>query len=184
MHKLTMRDDSRSGRVRALECAVLVAVGLVAFELATRYPSSPEPIRPMSGGVPESSSWRERDWFFWYNAQQLYRRDPEELTKPQFESVKRWCRCLRLVDQYEQKGLNSMTDDECTLVVETLEKRCPNLQEHVTFLPVYQACCRRLSDMETLPLVNAPGHLAGDADAPPADAGVSRPALPQGRRTP
>ena len=184
MDKLKMGEDSRSGRVRALECAVLVAVGLAAFELATLYPSSPEPIRPMSGGVPEGSSWRERDWFFWYNAQQLYRRDPEELTKPQFESVNRWCRCLRLVDQYEQKGLKSMTDDECALVVETLEKRCPNLQEHITFLPVYQACYRRLAATEGLSLVNASTHVARDADVPPAAAPVSSSALPQSRGTP
>jgi hypothetical protein len=138
MDKLTTGDDSRSGRVRAFECAAVVAAGLVVFELAMLYPSPATPAR-------ESISWREKDWFFWYNAHQLYRREPEELTKSQFENVTRWCRCSRLVDQYLEKGLKSLTDDECTLVVETLEKLCPNLQEHVLFLPVYQACCRRLA---------------------------------------
>jgi hypothetical protein len=130
-------------RVRFLECAALIAVGLLAFELATLYPSPP---RPTSGGVRESSSWREKDWFLWYNAQQLYRRDPDELRNSELEAVRQWCRCLAIFGRHEKTGLNSLTRDECELVVETLQKLRPNLQEHDGFRPFYEACRRRLAD--------------------------------------
>ncbi|HWB11452.1 MAG TPA: hypothetical protein VG826_19635 [Pirellulales bacterium] len=100
------------------------------------YPSSTSPAR--------GTSWRDKDWLFWYNAHQLYRRDPDDLTEWQFENVKQWCRCSRLVDQYTNQGLNSLTEDECLLVVETLEKLCPHLEEHKALFPVYEACRRRL----------------------------------------
>lgn len=128
-------DDPRCGRVHFLECAVLIAMALVALGLAWHYPSS----HP-------ATSWREKDWRFWYNAQQLYGRDPDELTESQFENVKKWCRCSRLVDQYHRDGLSGLTDEDCLLVVETLEELCPNLHKHAGLLPVYEACRRRLAD--------------------------------------
>jgi hypothetical protein len=135
MGSVWMAEDPRYGRVRFLECAVLIAVGLLAFELAWHYPS-----------FRHASSWREKDWLTWYHAHQLFRRDPEELAESELEDVRQWCRCLVLVDRYNKTGLNGLTDDECELVVETLEKLCPNLQEHGRFRPVYEACRRRLAD--------------------------------------
>jgi hypothetical protein len=129
--------DSRGGRVRVLECAALVAAGLVAFELATRYPAVPNP---------GYGSWRETDWIVWYHAQQLYRRDPAELSQAELVDVKEWGRCLQLFDRYAKAGIDTLTDDECQQVVATLEKLCPNLDEHFNLLPFYDACCHRPTD--------------------------------------
>ena len=133
--ELSNREDPRFGRVRLLEGAVLIAVGLVAFELAWHYPSSRH-----------ASSWGEKDWLIWHHAHQLFRRDPEELAESELEGVRQWCRCLVLIDRHNKTGPNGLTDDECALVAETLEKLCPNLQEHASLLPVYEACRHRLAD--------------------------------------
>jgi len=122
-----------------LECAALVAAGLVAYELATHYPSSTK----HGAG---HSSWREKDWVVWHHAHQLFQRDPEELSESELEDVKQWCRCLVLVERYGRTGLSSLTNGECELLVETLEKLCPNLDENAGLLPVYKACRRRLAD--------------------------------------
>lgn len=138
MNKLSNGEDLRADRGPLLECAVLVVLGLVAFQLATLYPSSTAP-------QPGYSAWHEKDWFFWYNAHQLYRRDPERLSESEFEDVRQWCQCVRLVERYVDQGPNSLTDDECQRVVETLANLCPNLEEHVYFFPVYEACRRHLA---------------------------------------
>lgn len=128
--------DSRGGRGRVLECAALLAAGLVAFELATHYPSRPN--------APDGS-WREKDWLVWYHAHQLYRRDPAELGKSQLANVEQWCRCLRLFDRYVKTGIDNLTDDECEQAVATLEKLCPNLDQHGHFRPFYDTCRHRLA---------------------------------------
>jgi serine/threonine protein kinase len=129
---LSSSEDPRRGLVRFLECAVLIAVGLVAFELAWQYPSSRH-----------ASSWREKDWRVWYQAHQLFRGDPEELSESELEDVRQWIRCLGLLERYP----NSLTDAECELFIETLDKLSPNLHEYANvYLPVYEACRRRLAD--------------------------------------
>ena len=130
------KSHPRRGRVRFLEYAVLIAVGLVAFELAWHYPSSRH-----------ASSWRENDWPVWHQAHQLFQSDPEELSESELEDVRQWIRCLGLLERYLKTGPNSLTDAECELFVETLEKLSPNLHEYAhNFLPVYEACRRRLAD--------------------------------------
>jgi hypothetical protein len=142
MNELLSGEDPRCGRGRSLECAVLLAVGLVGFQLATHFPSH-------AGPQAEPSAWREKDWFFWYNAHQLFRRDPEQLSASELDDVRHWCECSRLADRCVKQGSDSLTDDERRLVVETLEDLCPNLEEHLYFLPVYQACCRLLVSAES-----------------------------------
>ena len=134
-------EDRRRGRVHFLECAVLIAVGLLAFELAWHYPSSRQ-----------ASSWREEDWPVWHQAHQLFQREPEELCESELEDVGQWIRCLGLLERYLETGSDSLTDAECELFVETLEKLSPNLHEYANrFLPVYEACRRRLADATSGP---------------------------------
>lgn len=129
------REALRCGRVHFLECIVLIAVELVALTLAWHYPS-PRHATP----------WYEKDWRVWFQAHQLFRRDPEELSESELEDVKQWCRCLTLNARYNETGLNGLTDDECVLVVETLEKRCPHPHERAPYLVIYEECRRRLAD--------------------------------------
>ena len=136
MKKRTRSEDPRGGRVRILEWAALMAAGLVAFELAIYYPSKSNL---------ERSSWRDKDWVVWYQAHQLYRRDPAELSKAELADVEQWCRCLQLYAKYLKRGLNSLTDDECRRIV-ALDKLCPSLQEHENLFPFYDACRRRLAE--------------------------------------
>jgi hypothetical protein len=95
---------------------------------------------PVAG---QAASWRERNWKVWYVAHQMYRRDPEELTEPQLDNVQRWCRCDKLCLQCVQAGIESLTDDECQFVAEVLWQLCPNLEEHLNYFPIYEACRQR-----------------------------------------
>ncbi|HJT30945.1 MAG TPA: hypothetical protein VJ783_02680 [Pirellulales bacterium] len=123
------------GQLRFWQRIVLIAIALPGFALAWHYPSSRHDI-----------SWQEKDWRVWFQAQQLFRRDPEELSESELEDVKQWCRCLTLNVRYDKTGVNGLTDDECGLVVDALEKRCPKPHERAPYLPIYKACCRRLAD--------------------------------------
>jgi hypothetical protein len=133
VNKSKVGEDPRRGRVRFLEFAGLVAAGLISFELAARYRSQGE------------NPWREKDWVVWYNAHQLYRRDPEQLSESELNDVEQWCQCLWLVDKHRKMGLESLTDDECKLLLETVDRVCPNIEEHANLLPIYEGCRRRLS---------------------------------------
>lgn len=136
MRKTTYGAGDRSGNT-FLECVGLAAVGLLALKLAFAFPATEK-----AGNA--SSSWRERDWRFWYQAHQLYQREPEELNRAEFENVQRWCRCLLLTAQHEAAGNDSLTGDECQFVEDVLGDLCPNLEKHGGYLPIYEACRRRL----------------------------------------
>jgi hypothetical protein len=124
--------------IRFLECVGVVSAAIVTFQLAAPCPSG-------NTEHGENATWREKDWTFWWNAHQLYRRGPEQLTESQFEDVSEWCCCLRLITQAQAAGLSSLTLDECELVATALEDHCPELEQHVNSFPIYQACRRRLA---------------------------------------
>ena len=140
MHKLARGAGNRSGST-FLECVGLATVGLLAIQLAFLFPAGDK-------RASSSSSWREKDWRFWYQAHQLYHRAPDELSSAEFENVQRWCRCLLLTAQHDDAGNQSLTDEECQFVVDVLGDLCPNLDQHGGYLPIYEACRRRL-DGET-----------------------------------
>ncbi|HJT30760.1 MAG TPA: hypothetical protein VJ783_01750 [Pirellulales bacterium] len=127
----------RSGNIY-LECFGLAVAMLLVLQLAFAYRTSEHP------GNLLADSWYEKDWRMWFQAQQLYRRSPEELSRAEFDNVRRWCDCLTLIAKHETDGIQSLTEDECQFVVDALDDLCPNLSQRSGYLPIYQACRRRL----------------------------------------
>lgn len=139
MHKTREGASDRSGNF-FLECFGLAVALLLVLQLAFAYRASE------CAGNLLTESWREKDWRMWFQAQQLYRRSPEELSRAEFDNVRRWCDCLTLIAKHETNGTQSLTDDECHFVVDALDDLCPKLSQHSGYLPIYQACRRRLND--------------------------------------
>ncbi|HEV3004858.1 MAG TPA: hypothetical protein VGX78_10375 [Pirellulales bacterium] len=79
-----------------------------------------------------------------YEAHQMYDRDPDRLNVKQLANVKHSCRCAQILRKYASCGLDSLSDDECRMLVEYLPKRYPNLDEFPAYIEMLQACRRRL----------------------------------------
>lgn len=139
MHKTREGAGDRSGSV-CLECFGLAVAVLLVLQLAFAYQASDH------AGNLVAESWHEKDWRMSFQAYQLYGRSPEELSRVEFDNVRRWCDCLTLIAKHEMSGTKSLTDDECQFVVDALDDLCPNLSQHGGYLPIYQACRRRLND--------------------------------------
>jgi hypothetical protein len=119
----------------------LVAISLAFFgwRAAISVPSA------LSGGSGASRDHVSPDRYrLWYEAHQIYGRDPEHLTDVQLANVKQWCRCAEIIDKYCADGLDGLSDHECRLAVEALPKRYPNLDEYPAFIDMLEVCRRRL----------------------------------------
>jgi len=120
-----------------LECTALVAIGLLALDFAIYHRSETKVMH---------SAWREKDWLVWYHAHQLYQCDPGNLSEAEIENVRKWCRCVRTLEKYRIRGLDSLSDDECQDTVATLENLCANLEERADLQPFYESCRRRVDN--------------------------------------
>ncbi|HVX12215.1 MAG TPA: hypothetical protein VHC22_13625 [Pirellulales bacterium] len=142
-------DLARRARSTFSECLLLLLLGLAVAGLALAFPAEHR-----SGSA--ATSCREKDPVLWWHAQQLYRRDPEQLNDREMQNVEDWRRCLALIDQCGRAGLPTLTDDECEFVMDTLGALCPNLAQHAGYFPIYQSCRRRLAGAESVDLVVPP----------------------------
>lgn len=137
MHKTREGAGDRSSSIY-FECFGLAVAVLLVLQLAFAYHACEQAENLLA------DSWHEKDWRMWFQAQQLYRRSPEELSRVEFDNARRWCDCLTLIAQHETSGNASLTDDECQFVVDALDDLCPSLSQHSGYMPIYQACRRRL----------------------------------------
>ncbi len=134
-------DLAHRARSICSEWLLLLLVGLAACWLALAYPA-----QHRSGSA--ATSWREKNWVLWWNAQQMYQREPDELSEGEMRNVEDWCLCLALIDRYRNAGLRELTDEECQFVMVTLGALCPDLAQHASYFPIYESCRRRLSGAE------------------------------------
>lgn len=109
-------------RTKIQELLLLVMLAAAAGLLTTAFPAN----RDFGAAA---SSWREKNREIWWQAHQLFGRDPEQLSASQRRDVERWCRCIHLLSLYKSNGLQALTDDECRQVTETLSDIWPNLEE-------------------------------------------------------
>ena len=135
--KNALSDFAQRAHTTFLEGLLLVALGLLAMKFAAVFPADKH------FGAASASS--EKNPMLSWHAHQLFQRGPDELSEAELHDVERWCRCVELTARYLSNGLQSLTDDECRLLVETLSDLCPNLAEHRGYFPVYEACRRRLA---------------------------------------
>lgn len=115
----------------------LAFVALVALKLATTYPA-----QRGARGMPDSP--KDRDYVFYWQSQQMFRLDPDQLSPSQFRAVKRRCRLVTLAERYVQGGVTSLSDDDCREVVEALDDFGPMLRGHHGYLRLREGCLKRL----------------------------------------
>ncbi|HWB08035.1 MAG TPA: hypothetical protein VG826_02235 [Pirellulales bacterium] len=119
-------DRAGGRRLEALSLTLLTVLAVVA---AVVFPARKRDV-----------SLRERDLVVYFQAHQLFQRDPEQLSETQLDDVKRWCRCLQLAARHETSGLESLDDDERQFVVRTLHAFCPDLDELPGYRRIYDSC--------------------------------------------
>src|SRR5579863_1337062 len=124
----------RRRRLSRLEILALTGLGLLAVQLAIAFPSARQ----------EPALWRDRDYAVYYQAYQLFGRGPEDLSVSELHAVKRWSRCLWLVDKQQSSGVQSLTDEECEFVVEVLDDMCPDTDQFTRYRPIYESCLQSL----------------------------------------
>ncbi len=126
------------------EWALLLLLGLVAIKLVVVFPADH---RFNATGT----SWQERDRNLYWQASQLFGRDPERLSEAELHNVKDWCRCLALAAKHRTTGFDNLTDDECQFVVDTHDRLAPILNAYylgsfsLRDVPLYTASRRRLA---------------------------------------
>jgi|SRR5215469_10952423 len=118
-----------------LEMLSLTALGLLALWLAIAFPAQRN----------DAASWRDRDYVFYFQAHELFQRDPEELSESQLHDLHRWCRCLNISGRQQVSGVQRLTDEECQFVVKVLDELCPNTDRFAGFRPIYESCAQRLA---------------------------------------
>lgn len=133
----------RRARVTRLQCLSLIALGLLALELANLS-------RAHRRATDAPVSWRERDFAVHFQAYQMFQRPPEELNEWQLDKVIRWCRFLAINCKYDEGGVENLSGDECRFVVEVLSERGPAAQEHAVYSAIHEACRLRLAGEDEL----------------------------------
>jgi hypothetical protein len=135
-----MKSIFRGGVLRAhttrRECLLLATLGLLAVTLAASFPAQQD----------SKLSWRERDFRVHFHAQQLFGRDAEELNEQELNDVLRWKRLIELTADYEPRGGDHLSDEDCRFVIEVLDDLCPHLEKHHGYLRIYRSCSARLAD--------------------------------------
>jgi len=134
----------RRARVTRLQCLSLIALGLLALELANVS-------RAHRRAADAAVSWRERDFAVYFQAYQMFQRPPEELSEWQQDEVKRWCRFLAVNCKYDEGGVENLSNDEYRFVVEVLSER--SLAVQAVYSAVGEACRLRLAGEDELPVV-------------------------------
>jgi hypothetical protein len=127
---------------------LLTAIGLVALRLAIAFPTE------RGDAVP----WRDRDYILYYQAHQLFRCDPEELSESQLHDLDRWCRCVRITGRLEASGVQTLTDEECQFVLQVLDELCPDTELFAGFAPIYESCARSLAQRRSAVASNREWH--------------------------
>ena len=112
-----------------LEALSLAAVALLALELAVAFPVSPHEATPP-----------ERDYVLYFQAQQLFHCNPEELSEARQADLKRWCQCMPLTTRHNLAGIDSLTDEDCRFVVEVLDELCPETEAFAGFHRIRESC--------------------------------------------
>lgn len=120
-----------------LEWLSLGFVGLVALKLATELPGQ-------CGALGAAVSAKDRDFLFYFQSQQMFRLEPDQLSASQFRAVTRRCRLVTLASRYSEKGAISLSDDDCLEVIDALDSFGPGLRERYGYLRLREDCLRRL----------------------------------------
>jgi hypothetical protein len=131
--------------VRALGRERREWVFLTAFSLPLVSWGAMQPSRPSSAPT-DVSSRRFVDpagYRLWYESHQLYGCDPQKLSVTQAANLRRWCRCVELIQKYAAGGIDQLSNEECALVAEGLSKRYPHLDEYPGYLAITEACRER-----------------------------------------
>lgn len=124
-------------------CLGAISLAFFSWRAAISVPSA------LSGGNGTSPEHMGPGAYrLWYEAHQMYGRDPDRLAAAQLENVKRWCRCAEIMEKGATHGLDSLSDHECRLVVESLPKRYRNLDEFPAYIDMLHACRLRLDDKD------------------------------------
>jgi hypothetical protein len=84
------------------------------------------------------------EYIFAYKAGQMYGVAPEELDHEQRANVERACRCAAAINKCAAHGPSSLSDDECEMVVRSLPRQYPNLDEYPGYEQILRACRERL----------------------------------------
>jgi hypothetical protein len=121
-------------RVSHLEILSLTALALLAIELAIAFPAQrrDEILAPAL------------DYVLYFQSHQLFQCDPEQLSERELNDLKQWCRCLRLTTRHDVSGVQSLTDEECQFVVQTLDDLCPDTAPFAGFRRIHQSCRQSL----------------------------------------
>lgn len=123
-------------RNRLIEGLAVLTIAVVAVRLVAIYPSAKK--------NRQAGSWRERDYAVWWWTQQIYHCEPEELRDWQLELVKDWHRSHVLIGNYQNRGLSSLSDDECRFVLKTIDEIHPLLEYPDGYDRVRAVFARRL----------------------------------------
>ncbi|HEV3021449.1 MAG TPA: hypothetical protein VGX76_03245 [Pirellulales bacterium] len=152
-HKIVVAGHATAGSVKRLRrlakdlprsisswiCVAAISLPFVVGRIsiwahAARIPGDTVPRHPVG---PEQ-------YQLFYEAHQMYGCDPDRLNVKQLANVKHSCRCAQILRKYASCGLDSLSDDECRMLVEYLPKRYPNLDEFSAYIDILRVCRRRL----------------------------------------
>jgi hypothetical protein len=122
-------------------CLAAVALPL-AWWGSTHRPSSKQrmvAVRPTAEGATDVDAY-----IFAYKARLMYGCGPEELDPVQLLNVKCSLQCARAIDKFAAHGLDSLSDDECEIVVRFVPRQYPKLEEYPALERILRACRGRL----------------------------------------